>query len=146
MPEDDADADAGQSKSGELEGLHALMRDRGRQQDGEEGLRLHHERGEARRDIALDREEEQAELAGADQDAIGGELAPRHIRALQEEDRRQEREGEAQRREEQRREVLDADMDDDEIRAPDHHDGQREQRVAEGERCREGWLHGTGFA
>ena len=131
MPEDHPDSDAGQRKPGELEGLHALVRDRGRQQDREEGLRLHDKRGEARRDVALDGEEEQAELPGADQDAIGSELAPGRVGALQEKDCRQEREGKAERREEQRREMLDPDMDDDEIRAPYRHDGQRDQGVPE---------------
>ena len=49
--------------------------------------------------MSADGEEHEPELAGADQHAIGGKLAPRYLRALEEKYRRQHREGEAQGRE-----------------------------------------------
>jgi hypothetical protein len=134
---DDADAGHGEQQRRHLERLHALAGEAGRKPDGEEDLHLHDKRGEPRRDVGPHGDVEEAELPGADQHPVGGEVHPRHRRSLEEEHRRQQRQGEAERREEQRRQVVEAEADDDEVRPPHGHDGEGQEAVAQTERlCR----------
>ncbi len=86
------------------------------------------------RDAAADGDEQQPELADADQDAIEGEAGQRDRRALEQEHAGHRGKGEAQRGEQQRRQVTQCQADDDEIGPPYRHDGEREQRVARAER------------
>jgi hypothetical protein len=99
-----------------------------RQPDGEHHLDLHHKAGEPRCDQPIDGNEQQPELADTDKDAIGGEIAPRHRRPLEEKCQGQRRQREAQRREQQRRQGIEAQPDDDEVGAPDGDDRQREEK------------------
>jgi hypothetical protein len=103
-----------------LNGLQPLARQDDGQADGEEHLRLQHQRGQPGRDPAVHGDEQEAELAGPDQQAIGRQVPPRRG-PLQEQGQGEEDEGEAQRREEQRRQVVQADADDHEVDPPNRH-------------------------
>ena len=70
-----------------------------------------------------------AELAETDQDTVRCEVAPGHVRPLDEQERRQQGEGEAQGREPERRQMIEPEAYNDEIRAPHRHHCNREQKV-----------------
>ena len=67
----------------------------------------------------------------SDEKSVGGEIAPRHLRAPDEQHGRKQRGGEAQGRKHQRWQMLQPDMNDDEVGAPHCHDGDGEQRMAQ---------------
>ena len=129
---DDRQAADGQRERGPLQGLQAIAVDHGGQPDREEHLRLDHQRREAGRDVRAHGPEQQPELADADQGAERRQLGPGHRRLRDEEDERQERERVAQRREGVGREGVEAQSDDDEVRAPDRDDREGEQQVGQG--------------
>ena len=89
------------------------------------------------------RDEQQAELADADEQAVEDDERRRRLRRADEQDQRQRGEDEAQRRQRQRRRFGDADLDGDEREAPDDRDGDRGQDVArrhQAARLRSCWL------
>ena len=94
-----------------------------READGERGLQLQDEAGQAGGHALVDAEEQQAELAGGEEDADGDHVLDRHAGAGDEGERERD-EAEAQRGEQQRREAVQADVDDDEVDAPDDGDGE----------------------
>lgn len=133
MQDDHGDARRGQQQGEPLEAAHPFAGEAHREADGEEDLDLDHQRGQARRDMAVDRDIEQAELSDADQQAIEREVTQRHRRAGEEEQGGEEHQAEAQGREQQRRQVPKRELDDHEVGAPDGDHGEREQEVAQGE-------------
>ncbi len=114
-----------------LEGTHALAVLIGGERHGEEDLRLHHERRQGGRDLPIHGNEQDAELAHPDEQAIGGQIAPRHRRPPDEKYRWNQGRREAQRREHQRRQILQTDMDDDKVATPHRHDGDGEQPMSQ---------------
>ena len=121
MGHDHAHAGDRQREGRQLMGLQPLAAAQHRQRDGEEDLHLDHQRGQARRDHAVHGDEQKAELAQPDGQAIDGQIGPADFGLRQEEHHRQQHEGEAQGREQQRRQRVQPDADDDEIGAPDEH-------------------------
>ncbi len=83
---------------------------------------------------AVDRDEQQAELADADQDAVERERAKRDRRPPQQENSRKSGEAEAQGRKQQRRQMAERHLDDDEVRPPHGDDRQREDGIARRQR------------
>ena len=112
-----------------LNRLHALAEARHRQPDREEHLRLDHQRRQTGRDVRADRQVQQPELTDADQQAVSGQIAPRGLRARYQQGGRQRGEQEAQRGEQQRWQLRQRQLDDDEVGAPHRHDGEGEQHV-----------------
>mmetsp|Transcript_6584 Transcript_6584/g.27203 ORF Transcript_6584/g.27203 Transcript_6584/m.27203 type:complete len:416 (-) Transcript_6584:1490-2737(-) len=130
MRRNDANAAGGEPQAQPLRRQHLLLAQAHRQQEGEEDLGLHDQRGQAGRNLAAHGQVQQAELAHADQHAIAGQVAPAHLRPAQQEAGRQQCEGEAQHGQQQRRQRVQREFDDDEIAAPDRDDGKREKAVA----------------
>src|SRR4029078_12134479 len=87
------------------------------------------EGGYARRDVGAHGIEQQPELPGAQDDAVEHEPAPGDLRALDEEREGQRAREEAQRREQERRQLRGPGLDDDEVGAPDGDDQEREADV-----------------
>ena len=102
--------------------------------DGEDDLALHNQAGQAGGDIAVDGNEQQAELAHPNGDTIAGQDAPRNGRPAHEEDQREHHGGKAQGGKQQRRQAVQRGADDGEIAAPHHHHRQRQQQGARAER------------
>jgi len=98
----------------------------------EDHLALQHDRGEAGGQAEVHRGEEQAELAGAHEQADSRDDAPRGIRSGHEEHERHGDEGEAQRHEHERQGVAQAEVDGHEVDAPDEGDEEAEQEVSRG--------------
>ena len=125
---------------------HTLVLQPGDQQQREEDLRLHQQRGEAGREVVAQGQEQQAEH-GADGHAVGDQVAPGDGRALDEEQPGQGAEQEAHGRQQQRRQLGERALDDDEVGAPDRNDGQCQQQVRQGHgavrRARSGVLRRT---
>ena len=119
------------SAAGELRGARALAEQQHREPDGERGLQLQHERREPGGHALVHADEQQRELAGGEEDADGDHVAHRHAGARHEGERERD-EAEPQRGEQQGREVVEADVDDDEVDAPDHGDGGGDGDVAAG--------------
>src|SRR5208337_5354279 len=115
----------------DLRPSRVLAQEEPRQSDGEERLRLDDERGEPDRKALVDRDEEQAELSDAEQQAVQGDLPGRRLRRADEEDRRKRREDEPQRGEHERRGLRHADLDGDEGQAPNDRDADRRQGVSQ---------------
>jgi hypothetical protein len=132
MQDDDGDARRGEQQGEPLEAAHPLAGEAHRQADGKEHLDLNHQRGKARRDVAVHGDIEQAELADPDQQAVERKVAQRHRRAGKEEQGGEQHEAEAQGGEQQRRQVPEGELDDHEVGAPDGDHGEREQEVAQG--------------
>ena len=128
--EDHTDAGDREQQRRNLKPLNAFAGEIGGKPDREEGLHLNDERGETRSDVPADGDEHEPELPGADEQAIGGKLAPRHRRPRQQEHRRQQCQREPQGGEQERGQVIEPEADDDEVRSPDRHHGKREQPVA----------------
>jgi len=101
-----------------------------RDHDGQAHLGLKHQRGETGRHPDGQCRVEQGELAQAHEHPDGHDVAPRHLRARHQPDRRDEHDDEPQRHEQGRRQVPQAQVDDDEVRAPDHRDEHGEGDVA----------------
>ena len=131
MREDHGQARSREEQRAPLVATHALAPDQNGQTHREEHLRLHHQRGQPRRDVALHRDVEQAELPHADQYAIQAEVLPAAGRARNEEQRRHQRQGKAQRGEQQRRNVFQRVGHQHEIAAPHRHQRDGEQEMAE---------------
>ena len=108
----------------------ALVEGECRDDDGEDDLHLDDERGQARGHPEVQRQVEQAELSQAEEQADEQDVAPASVRALHEEDGRHQHGHEAQRDEGQRRHVVQAGVDDDEVRAPDDRDRDGGEGVA----------------
>jgi hypothetical protein len=100
---DHGDAGRGHQQGQQLQRAHPLAVGQQRQPDGEEHLRLHHQRGHAGRDAAGQRQVQQPELPGPDQHAVGRQQPPAHRRPRDEQAGRQQRQGEAQHAQQQRR-------------------------------------------
>ena len=128
--DDEAETGRGERQREPLKQVHTLGNEPHRQPDGEENLGLNHERGEPWRNAVLHRDVKQAELAGTDQDSIGGKMTPRNRRALEKEDSRQQGKRETQGREQQRRQMRERHLDDDEIAAPNRHHRDGEENMA----------------
>ena len=77
---DDGDPGEGDDASDKLNPLRKLAQQEPRQRDGEERLRLDDERGQADGKACVDRDEQQAELSDAEQQAIEGDLPGRRLR------------------------------------------------------------------
>ncbi len=131
----DRDPRKGDERSHDLPRGGALAENKEGEQDGEEDLELDHERAEPCRHAELDGEEQQAELADPDRQAIGRDDAPAGFGRTDEEDRRQGGERKAQRRQQQRRDFIDTPADGNEAHAPDSGDGQCEKNVAQRHGC-----------
>jgi hypothetical protein len=101
-----------------------------REQQRERGLRLQHQRREAGRHACRHAREQQPELEDRERQRHQRDPPPRHAGGAQEEDRGHGRDEEPQCREQQRREVREADLDDDEVHAPHGGEPEREQQVA----------------
>ncbi len=106
MRQDHDNAGDRHQKRRHLKGPYPLAGQIGGEADGEEDLDLDDERGQSGRDVAAHGDEEQAELPGADQHAVGRELAPGDSRALEKEHGRQKSKRKAQGGEEERRQVI----------------------------------------
>ena len=79
---------------------------------------------------------QKTKLADANEHAVESQIAKADSRPRQKEDGGNNRQREAQGRKQQRREMSQGDLDDDEIGSPDNHDGHGQQKMTEGERGR----------
>ena len=104
------------------------------EQHGDEGLQLDHQRGEPDRHALPDREEQQAELADADQQPVEDHQQGPRARRLDKQQRGKGGEDEAQRGEHQRRRLAHPELDRDEGEAERGRGEDRRQEVA--------WRHG----
>ena len=128
---DDPDPGQRQRSARELGALRPLLEQQDGEADGERGLQLEHEAGQAGGHALVDAEEEQAELAGREEDADGDDVLGRHAGAGDEGEGEGD-EAEAQPREQQRRKVVETDVDDDEVDAPHDRDDKCEEDMAAG--------------
>ncbi|GAA4549259.1 hypothetical protein GCM10023097_35630 [Streptomyces collinus] len=101
----------------------------GRDRRREHRLDLQDQGGQTGGHARVHADEEQAELRDAQDQADRHDPLPRHLRASHEEHRRERRRQEAQGGEEQGREVVQADLDDREVDAPDGGDQDGEGTV-----------------
>lgn len=99
------------------------QRDRGKDQ-GEEGLRLDHDRGQTRRQSGSHAAEQEDELADEQEQPDRNQPPGTDVRTGHEQ-HRQGRHGKAQHGQQQRRKVVEPNADDDKIETPDrrHQDG-----------------------
>ena len=118
---DDPHSGQGQDKSADLMHAKPFAAACHGNADCEKDLHLNHQRRQARRDETVHRQEQQPELAKAHRHAIDRQIGPGDLGPGQEKHRRQQHECKAQRSEQQRRQCVEADADDDEIRPPDEH-------------------------
>src|SRR5207249_7450319 len=86
--------------------------------DREKYLQLNHERREARGHSELHAQEQQPELAEADREPVGDNVAQRHSRRLDEKHQRNRGEKEAHGDERERRDLVQADLDRHERKSP----------------------------
>ena len=128
---DDAEPDDTQTDAGPLEQGRALGEHEGGDDDGDHGLELEDERGQPGRHPRRERGVEQPELAQAHGAAHEQDPAQGRRRAGHEGQREQD-DGEAERDEQQRRDVAQAPVDDDEVHAPQDHDEAGGEDVLEG--------------
>jgi hypothetical protein len=98
------------------------------EQRGEHGLDLQHEGGEPGGHALVHADEEQAELGHTEGESHRDDPAQRDLGAGDEEDSRHGGDEKAQGAEEQRREVVEPDVDDHEVDAPEggHKNGEGE--------------------
>ena len=96
----------------------------------ERGRRLQHQRREPGGHADVHRDEQEQELQRAEPQPVAEQPAQPHLRARDEQHGGQRDDGEPQRGEEQGREVLQADVDGQEVRTPQHGDEGGEQAVA----------------
>src|SRR5207244_1491503 len=90
--------------------------------DREEHLQLNDERREPGRHPELHAQEQKAELADADREAVSENVAHRHSRRLDEKRERHGGEDEAYRGERERRDLIQANFDRDERKSPQRDD------------------------
>jgi len=114
----------------DLRAAGPLAQGQRRDHDGQAHLGLEHQRGQTGRHPHGQCRVEQGELAQAHEHPDGHHVAPRHRRARHQPDRRHEHDDEPQRHEQGRRQVTEAEVDHDEVRAPDHRDEHGEGDVA----------------
>ena len=129
---DQPDAGEGQRHPGDLEPARPLAEHRGGEEQREERLGLQHQRGEARRDADVHADEQQRELDHADDERDRRDPAPGHRAAGRDHEHGERRERVPQGGEQQRRHVLEADLDDHEVEAPERGDEDGEGDVARG--------------
>jgi hypothetical protein len=101
-----------------------------REQHREQGLRLQHQRRQAGRHAQVHADEQQAELADAEGQPDEREPQPRDRGPAYEQHGREGRGHEPQTGEQERRHRVEADLDDDEVDAPDGGDQDRDGDVA----------------
>ena len=127
---DDRDAGQRHQRADDLRAPHLLAQQEMGQDQGEQGLDLDHQRSDSRRHAEGDREEQQAELADADAQAVAGEIEQLHFRPAA----RTGRAGNAARKKRSAVRnsggVGDAGLDRDEADAPDEGDQHRQGQVA----------------
>ncbi len=109
-----------------MDQAHTLAAEVHCQSNGEERIGLRHQRGKARRDVTIDGDVQKPKLPHADKQPISDQIAPRHVGTWDEKHRRNERKGEPQGRELQRRQMIEARFDDDKVNTPHRHHQQRE--------------------
>jgi len=114
----------------DLRAAGPLAQGQGGDHDGESDLRLQDERGQAGRHPDRQGRVEQRELPQAHEQAHQQHVAPRDPWSRHEEDRREQHDDEPQRHEQGRWQVAQAQVDDDEVGAPDHRDEHGEGDVA----------------
>jgi hypothetical protein len=100
-----------------------------RQQQGEEGLRLQHQRSQSGRHADVDGAEQESELADRHGQPERQVKTQRQLGRTHEQQCRKRRQQEAQRPQQQRRHAGQADLDDGEVDAPDQDDQQDERDV-----------------
>ena len=127
---DHRDADEGDGGADDLRPARPLAQDEPGEKDGEEHLRHDDQRRKPDRKALMDGDEQQAELADADQEAVERDRPRRRLRRGEKEHHRNGGEEEPQRGEHQRRRLADADLDGDEGQAPDDRDAHRREDVA----------------
>jgi len=129
---DDGQPDEPHEDAQLLAGRGPFVQRQRRDDHGEHHLHLQDERRQARRHPEVERGVEQPELADAHEQADEGDVAPGHRGPADEEEGRHEHGDEPKRGEGQRRHVVQADVDDDEVAAP--HDGDEDggEGVADG--------------
>jgi hypothetical protein len=102
-----------------LNGPDPLAEERDGEGDREQRLSLHQHRGEAGRHPHVHPDEQQRELHEADRRSGGQDPAPGRRPRAAEDEQREGGEEVAQRREQERREVVEAHVDDHEVEPPD---------------------------
>jgi hypothetical protein len=112
-----------EQRAGKLRRPRPLVRNQRRQTDREERLHLNHQRRQPRGHADRDAGERKRELQREREQPVRCQMPPRRARPRNEDERWECREREAQAGQRQRRHVVQAPADDDEIESPDrHHD------------------------
>jgi hypothetical protein len=101
------------------------------QADREKCLQLNDERRQSRRQAEFHAGEQQRELQRELEQSVSGQQLPGNCRTLDEKYQRKRGKQEAQSGKEYRRQILQADLDDNEIEAPDADDGNGDQDIGD---------------
>ncbi len=108
-----------------------LAQHAGRDDHGEDDLGLQHQGGQTRRHAGRHRDVQEAELPERHEDSDRGDCPPVGGGRADEEDGRYDDGGEPDRREQERRDVVHAPVDDHEVETPDRGDEGGKKRVAQ---------------